>query len=167
VARQPLSDVSAAHFATDRVAGARHSSDLTMPQGDQMIHGRGASGFVVGQETIHLDVLDIAVEQDDRHAGREELGYHRGGRCGRGEDDPVDRPTPNWVEIRPALWWQRALWDVERKGLPMDDEIELLVESKGRLQGRFMLSAAPDTHPSMDQRLVAVTLAAQVGASLR
>jgi hypothetical protein len=63
--------------------------------------------------------------------------------------------------------WQRALWDVERKGLPMDDEIELLVESKGRLQGRFMLSAAPDTHPSMDQRLVAVTLAAQVGASLR
>ena len=63
--------------------------------------------------------------------------------------------------------WQRAVWDVERKGLPVDCEIELLVENKGRLQGRFLFSAAPDSHPSMAQRLVAVTLAAQVGASLR
>jgi K+-sensing histidine kinase KdpD len=63
--------------------------------------------------------------------------------------------------------WQRAVWDVERKGLPLDCEIELLVENKGRLQGRFLFSAAPDSHPSMAQRLVAVTLAAQVGASLR
>jgi hypothetical protein len=29
------------------------------------------------------------------------------------------------------------------------------------------LSPAPDTHPSLAQRLVAVTLASQVGASLR
>jgi hypothetical protein len=62
--------------------------------------------------------------------------------------------------------WQRAVWDVEGNGLPVDAETELLVESKGRLQGRFMLSAAPGTRPSVDQRLVAVTLAAQVGASL-
>jgi K+-sensing histidine kinase KdpD len=62
--------------------------------------------------------------------------------------------------------WQRAVWDVERKGLPVDCEIELLVENKGRLQGRFLFSAVPDSHPSMAQRLVAVTLAAQVGASL-
>jgi hypothetical protein len=59
------------------------------------------------------------------------------------------------------------MWDVDGKGLPLDGEIELLVESKGRLQGRFMLSAATDAHPSMAQRLVEVTLAAQVGASLR
>lgn len=63
--------------------------------------------------------------------------------------------------------WNRAEWDVERKGLPVDIELELLVESGGRLQGRFLLSAAPDTHPSIAQRLVAVTLADQVGASLR
>jgi K+-sensing histidine kinase KdpD len=62
--------------------------------------------------------------------------------------------------------WQRTVWDVERKGLPVDCEIELLVENRGRLQGRFLFSAAPDSRPSMTQRLVAVTLAAQVGASL-
>jgi hypothetical protein len=59
------------------------------------------------------------------------------------------------------------VWDVEGKGLPVDDTIELLVESKGRLQGRFLLTATPDSHPSKAQRLVAVTLADQVGAALR
>jgi K+-sensing histidine kinase KdpD len=63
--------------------------------------------------------------------------------------------------------WQAAVWDVEHKGLPTDIDIELLVESGGRLQGRFLLTAASDAHPSTAQRLVAVTLAAQVGASLR
>jgi K+-sensing histidine kinase KdpD len=62
---------------------------------------------------------------------------------------------------------QGAAWDVERKGLPVDVDIELLVESGGLLQGRFLLSAAPDTYPKTAARLVAVTLAAQVGASLR
>jgi K+-sensing histidine kinase KdpD len=58
-------------------------------------------------------------------------------------------------------------WDVRSKGLPVDIDIELLVESGGRLQGRYLLSALPDKHPTLAQRLVAVTLAAQVGASLR
>lgn len=61
---------------------------------------------------------------------------------------------------------QGAEWDVERKGLPFDIDTELLVESGGRLQGRFRLTAAPDAHRSIAARLVAVTLAAQVGASL-
>lgn len=59
------------------------------------------------------------------------------------------------------------VWDVETKGLPTDNDVELLVESKGQLQGRFLLSAPPETYPSKAQRLVAVTLADQVGASLR
>jgi K+-sensing histidine kinase KdpD len=62
---------------------------------------------------------------------------------------------------------QRRVVDVEKDGLPTDGEIELLVESKGQLQGRFMLAAGADAHPSQAQRLVAVTLAAQVGAALR
>jgi K+-sensing histidine kinase KdpD len=63
--------------------------------------------------------------------------------------------------------WQGAMWEVEREGLPVDTDIELLVENGGRLQGRFLVTAAPDAHPSTAQRLVAVTLAAQVGAALR
>jgi K+-sensing histidine kinase KdpD len=63
--------------------------------------------------------------------------------------------------------WNKKEWDVDREGLPVDTDIELLVESGGRLQGRFLLRAAPGQHPSMAQRLVAVTLASQVGAALR
>ncbi|MDQ1668439.1 MAG: hypothetical protein QOE40_500 [Actinomycetota bacterium] len=63
--------------------------------------------------------------------------------------------------------WQHAEWDVDRLGLPVDVDIELLAESGGRLQGRFLLRASPIAHPSRAQRLVAVTLATQVGASLR
>jgi hypothetical protein len=60
-----------------------------------------------------------------------------------------------------------STWDVERQGLPTGQDIELLVESKGRLQGRFLLRAAPGARPTLSQRLVAVTLAGQVGASMR
>jgi hypothetical protein len=56
---------------------------------------------------------------------------------------------------------------VDRDGLPSDGEIELLVESKGQLLGRFMLAAGSDSHPTRAQRLVAVTLASQVGSALR
>src|SRR6478735_5291819 len=63
--------------------------------------------------------------------------------------------------------WNRRELDVDREGLPVDTDIELLVESGGRLQGRFLLRAGPGQHPTLAQRLVAVTLAAQVGAALR
>jgi hypothetical protein len=45
-------------------------------------------------------------------------------------------------------------------------EIELLVESAGRLHGRYLLRAAPGATASMSERRVAVTLADQVGAAL-
>ena len=62
--------------------------------------------------------------------------------------------------------WNGAVWDVEREGLPVDSEIELLVESGGRLHGRYMMSAAHDVRTPLAQRRVAVTLADQVGAAL-
>ena len=60
-----------------------------------------------------------------------------------------------------------AVIDVDRDGLPVDRDIELLVESGGLLQGRFLMSAGAGAHPSQAQRLVAVTLAAQVGSAVR
>lgn len=62
--------------------------------------------------------------------------------------------------------WNREVWDVERRGLPTERPIELLVQSGGRLHGRFLLSAPPDARPPVAQRLVAVTLADQVGSAL-
>jgi hypothetical protein len=55
-------------------------------------------------------------------------------------------------------------WDVEREGLPGDTE--LLVENHGLLQGRFLMSPQPGSRPTLEQRLVAVAFADQVGAAL-
>jgi K+-sensing histidine kinase KdpD len=54
--------------------------------------------------------------------------------------------------------------DVERDGLPADTE--LLVENHGILQGRFLMSPEPGSRPTLEQRLVAVAFADQVGAAL-
>ncbi len=56
-------------------------------------------------------------------------------------------------------------WDVERWGLPAED-IELRVFSNGQYYGRFMLKPRSGTKPSLQARLVAVTLANQAGRAL-
>jgi K+-sensing histidine kinase KdpD len=53
---------------------------------------------------------------------------------------------------------------VERDGLPADTE--LLVVNHGILQGRFLMSPEPGSRPTLEQRLVAVAFADQVGAAL-
>jgi len=57
-------------------------------------------------------------------------------------------------------------WDVVSEGLPYDTDIELLVESGGVFQGRFLMRANPGAHPTLEQRLVAIAFAEQVGAAL-
>jgi hypothetical protein len=59
----------------------------------------------------------------------------------------------------------RIPWDVELAGLPRQ-EIELRTFGNGRYYGRFMLRARPDARPSLQARLVAVTLADQAGRAL-
>jgi hypothetical protein len=56
----------------------------------------------------------------------------------------------------------RSRWDVELAGLPAE-EIELRTFGNGRYYGRFMLKAKPGSRPSLQARLVAVTLAGQAG----
>ena len=54
-----------------------------------------------------------------------------------------------------------------RGELRIDAETELLVETGGRLHGRYLLGAASRPRPvSPEQRRVAVALADQVGAAL-
>jgi K+-sensing histidine kinase KdpD len=56
---------------------------------------------------------------------------------------------------------------VERDGLPTNAEIELVVQHAGTAKGRFLLTAAARiTRPDLEQRVVAVALADQVGAAL-
>ncbi|MGI8331975.1 DUF4118 domain-containing protein [Actinomadura scrupuli] len=56
-------------------------------------------------------------------------------------------------------------WDVDRHGLP-PEEVELRTFGNGHYYGRFMLQPTPGTIPSLQARLVAVTLADQVGRAL-
>jgi K+-sensing histidine kinase KdpD len=56
------------------------------------------------------------------------------------------------------------VWDVERDGWP--GESELLVENHGLLQGRYLMVPEPGSRPTLEQRLVAVAFAGQVGAAL-
>jgi hypothetical protein len=59
----------------------------------------------------------------------------------------------------------RSRWDVEQSGLPVE-EIELRTFGNGQYFGRFMLKARPGSKPSLQARLVAVTLADQAGRAL-
>jgi hypothetical protein len=65
-----------------------------------------------------------------------------------------------------VIVWHGNVLDVEANGLPVDTEIELLVESHGLLRGRYLMTASPNTNATRSQCLVAVTLADQVGAAL-
>jgi len=57
-------------------------------------------------------------------------------------------------------------WDVDALGFPRDGDTELLVESGGIFQGRFLMTPAPGARPTLEQRLLAVAFADQVGAAL-
>jgi hypothetical protein len=57
-------------------------------------------------------------------------------------------------------------WDVDQFGLPNTAGTELLVESGGRLHGRFLMHPDPQARPTREQILVAVALADQVGAAM-
>jgi hypothetical protein len=59
-----------------------------------------------------------------------------------------------------------ALCDVERYGLPIEHDVEILLTGSGRYLGRFVVTANADARPSLPQRLVAVTLADRAAAAL-
>ncbi len=58
------------------------------------------------------------------------------------------------------------VWDVQLTGLPATAGTEILVESGGRLQGRYLMQPDPAARPAREQLLVAVAFADQVGAAL-
>jgi K+-sensing histidine kinase KdpD len=61
---------------------------------------------------------------------------------------------------------QQQPWDVDAEGFPPGTDTELLVEGGGVFQGRFLMTPTPGARPTLEQRLLAVALADQVGAAL-
>jgi Domain of unknown function (DUF4118) len=57
-------------------------------------------------------------------------------------------------------------WVPDAEDLPQHTGLELLVEGGGIFQGRFLMNPAPGARPTLEQRLMAVALAHQVGAAL-
>jgi K+-sensing histidine kinase KdpD len=57
-------------------------------------------------------------------------------------------------------------WDVDAEGFPPGTDTELLVESGGVFQGRFLMTPLPGGRATLEQRLLAVALADQAGASI-
>ncbi len=57
-------------------------------------------------------------------------------------------------------------YDLHSADLPAGTALELLVESGGRLQGRFLMQPEPGSRPTREQLLVAAALADQAGAAL-
>jgi K+-sensing histidine kinase KdpD len=57
-------------------------------------------------------------------------------------------------------------YDLGAADLPAGTALELLVESGGRLQGRFLMQPEPGVRPTREQLLVAAALADQAGAAL-
>jgi hypothetical protein len=72
---------------------------------------------------------------------------------------------PPRIEHDGSLVVGRRRWDVDHLGLPNED-IELRVLGNGHYWGRFMLEPTPGVTPSLQARLVSVTLADQAGAAL-
>jgi K+-sensing histidine kinase KdpD len=58
------------------------------------------------------------------------------------------------------------VWDAGTEGFPPGTDVELLVESGGVFQGRFLMTPLPGARPSLEQRLLAVAFADQAGAAL-
>ncbi|WP_248963320.1 DUF4118 domain-containing protein [Sphaerisporangium perillae] len=72
---------------------------------------------------------------------------------------------PPRLEQDGSVVWGHRRWDVDRLGLP-EEEVELRTFGQGRFYGRYMMDPMPGTFPSLQARLVAVTLADQAGAAL-
>jgi hypothetical protein len=72
---------------------------------------------------------------------------------------------PARLEQDGSLTVGRRRWNIDERGWP-PEEIELRASGGGRFQGRFMLTPAPGARPTLQARLVAVTLADQAGAAL-
>jgi hypothetical protein len=72
---------------------------------------------------------------------------------------------PPRLERDGSVMTRNGRWPVDQSGLP-DEEIELRTFGNGQYYGRFMMTPRADAKPSLQARLVAVTLADTAGRAL-
>jgi len=82
----------------------------------------------------------------------------------RYDPNPAERPMHR-LDHNGHVMLGGEIWDVGQLGLP-GPELELLIYGQGQLRGRFVLTPTPGQPISFQRRVVAVSIADQVGAAL-
>ncbi len=82
----------------------------------------------------------------------------------RFEDGSPERPRMR-MERDGHVLIGRHIWGVHEVGLP-GPELDLPVQTRGQVRGRFVLEPTPGSPVSLQRRVVAVAIADQVGAAL-
>jgi K+-sensing histidine kinase KdpD len=81
--------------------------------------------------------------------------------------DPGTSSTLATIDNDGTVAYNARPYNVNRSGLPTDTEIALVVQSRGVVRGRFLLTSTSSVvRPTQEQLRVAVALANQVGAAL-
>jgi len=138
------------------VWGRRQHAEASRQSG--YVAGVQAAAQAVAAGTSPATVIDQVCDQLTRILGLRRCRFDYGSGV-VGGDRPRLRPDGQVV-------WRAAVCDVERDGLPVDREIELLLSSGGTYRGRFLLTAEPAACPTLAQRLVAIALADRADAVL-
>lgn len=115
-----------------------------------------AANAVAGGRASTNELVERAGEQVTGMLGVTSCRFEPGeGRTGRPRLEPDGR-----------LVWGENVWDVDHLGLPVQAETEVPAICRGRVMGRFLLTAAPDTRPPVERRRLAVAMATLVGFAL-
>lgn len=81
--------------------------------------------------------------------------------------DPAPTQAGAHIDRDGTVSWNGHPVDIQRAGLPTMDEIDLPVEYGGITHGHFVLTSATKVRrPDIEQLLVVITLAEQVGAAI-
>jgi Domain of unknown function (DUF4118) len=140
---------------TELAARSRHHQRVAVEESDYLGRIYGISELATSGSPAHEVIERVRVELTD-------LLHLRG--C-RFESGPSPRPATR-IEHEGHVIVAGGVWDVPQMGLP-GPELELLVQRGDQTLGRFVLAPTPGYPVSFQRRVVAVTLADQVGAVLR
>jgi hypothetical protein len=135
-------------------ARARHQHSIAITDEGYLAQIRQAAGLGRTQRSPFA-VVDLVKEQLTELLELDGCRFEYGSLVGH----PA-RLEPDGTVIK-----EHRSWDVGQFGLP-SEEIELRTFGNGQYYGRFMLTPKPGSAPSLQARLVAVTLADQAGRAL-
>jgi K+-sensing histidine kinase KdpD len=134
----------------------RRQASLASRQADYLTGLHDAAAAAASGTSVSVLITDIS-RQLTRLLGLEQCRFQRG-------VAGVGQPARLLADGRVVVG--RAEWNVEDRGLPSSQEIELVVDGGGVLQGRFLLRSAGKARPTRAQRLVAIAFADQLGLAL-